>query len=728
MKDNSSTPVIERYGDFKESKFGIASNEDLVYIFDILRNKLYSDKIMAVVREYTTNAMDANIENGFSEKPIVVTAPSSMSPEFSVRDFGKGLSEEEIRSVYCMYGRSTKRNSNDFTGQLGLGSKSGFAYGDSFNITSFKDGVKCVYTAYIDESKLGSIAKVSQTKTEEPSGIEISIPVKSADVSVFQDKISSALSFFKVKPLVNGTKIKEIKEIFSGSFWKIIAGEQVKYYDNRKTCVAVMGNIAYPVDKGLVYPSYRHDYYNPKYPTGYGFLATNSVLYFEIGELSISASREELEYTDVVINAIKKKAELAEKELVNLVSSRVSNCKDIMEARLLSSDITNGLSHELGTLVSKDIKWQTKLVTSFISIDSDKGIRADSFRFNNGNSKLNKIEGISSLTIMREDLESGALWLNDDSKNCIVKMRKMALSSPGKIFYLFKAENVLNEDGSVKFQGLDHLDKWIIPLKYFNKISSFVLEKENNKVKTVNRIERGKSKVYILNEGRVKNYGTQSDNWTEIAVNKSEIEVYVELNRFQPVISGVERFSDSIVKIEKASRAFGVVLPTVYGVKTKDIEDLNLDRSKSIENFCLENLKRSSSFINSYSFLRNQNISQKLEIWSDLHFIRFLHRHIDESKNTCSKNSPFSKLIDITSKLSSRNGDYVREVEDINFLIKIPSDFIDKSTEEKISLYAKEVSEKYPLIKQLNDSITPKEVGEVFSNICAYVNAIDKCS
>ena len=70
MKDNSSTPVIERYGDFKESKFGIASNEDLVYIFDILRNKLYSDKIMAVVREYTTNAMDANIENDIVRMPL----------------------------------------------------------------------------------------------------------------------------------------------------------------------------------------------------------------------------------------------------------------------------------------------------------------------------------------------------------------------------------------------------------------------------------------------------------------------------------------------------------------------------------------------------------------------------------------------------------------------------------------------------------------------------------
>ena len=120
MKDNSTSPTINRVGSFTESKFGIASSEDLVYIFDILRNKLYSDKALAVVREYSTNAADANVENGVGSTPIIITVPNSMSPQFKVRDFGKGLSEDEVRNIYCMYGRSTKRSSNEFTGQLGI--------------------------------------------------------------------------------------------------------------------------------------------------------------------------------------------------------------------------------------------------------------------------------------------------------------------------------------------------------------------------------------------------------------------------------------------------------------------------------------------------------------------------------------------------------------------------------------------------------------------------------
>ena len=142
MISNIAAPVIQRVGTFTESSFGISSSEDLVYIFDILRSKLYSNKIAAVIREYSTNAADANTECGKKEKPVVITAPTRLAPEFKVRDYGFGLTEDQIRNVYCMYGKSTKRDSNEYTGQLGLGSKSGFAYGDSFSIVSYNDGVK----------------------------------------------------------------------------------------------------------------------------------------------------------------------------------------------------------------------------------------------------------------------------------------------------------------------------------------------------------------------------------------------------------------------------------------------------------------------------------------------------------------------------------------------------------------------------------------------------------
>jgi len=116
---------------FKSVSFGI-KQDGLAHIFGVLRNQLYSDKILAVVREYSANAVDANVEAGKEDQAIVITAPNSFDPTFRVRDFGNGLNEEEIRDIYANYGESTKRKSNKFIGQLGLGSKSGFAYGDTF--------------------------------------------------------------------------------------------------------------------------------------------------------------------------------------------------------------------------------------------------------------------------------------------------------------------------------------------------------------------------------------------------------------------------------------------------------------------------------------------------------------------------------------------------------------------------------------------------------------------
>jgi len=80
------------------------SSKNLAHIFSILRNQLYSDKILAVVREYCTNAMDANIDAGVPDCPIQVSIPNAFSPFFKVRDFGKGLSEEQVYNIFGSYG------------------------------------------------------------------------------------------------------------------------------------------------------------------------------------------------------------------------------------------------------------------------------------------------------------------------------------------------------------------------------------------------------------------------------------------------------------------------------------------------------------------------------------------------------------------------------------------------------------------------------------------------
>ena len=143
--------------------FGIKS-DGLAHIFNVLRNQLYSDKILAVMREYSANAVDANVEAGKPLTPITVTLPNRMNLNFKVRDNGFGLSDEDIREVYAFYGESTKRNSNALIGQLGLGSKSAFAYGDNFVINSFIGGKMSSYNAFIDDSQVGQIAKLKGCK------------------------------------------------------------------------------------------------------------------------------------------------------------------------------------------------------------------------------------------------------------------------------------------------------------------------------------------------------------------------------------------------------------------------------------------------------------------------------------------------------------------------------------------------------------------------------------
>ena len=107
-------------------------------LMDMLGNFLYSDKVLAPVRELTTNAIDAHVSAGTTDKPIKFKLPSNLeeTPTFSIRDYGTGMSEERIIKMYRIYGISTKEDDDDQQGAFGIGSKSPFGYGDSFTTVS----------------------------------------------------------------------------------------------------------------------------------------------------------------------------------------------------------------------------------------------------------------------------------------------------------------------------------------------------------------------------------------------------------------------------------------------------------------------------------------------------------------------------------------------------------------------------------------------------------------
>ena len=119
-------------GVMTQGVFGI-SEKDQAHILQILRDRLYTNKILAVLREYGSNAWDEHRDAGIPDRPIKVALPTRLVPALVIRDYGRGLSESDVLNVYVKYGASTKRESDVAVGMLGIGAKSAFAYADSFD-------------------------------------------------------------------------------------------------------------------------------------------------------------------------------------------------------------------------------------------------------------------------------------------------------------------------------------------------------------------------------------------------------------------------------------------------------------------------------------------------------------------------------------------------------------------------------------------------------------------
>lgn len=346
--ETKTTPIF-REGMSNESLFNI-KKENVAHIFSILRNQLYSDKILAVIREYSTNAMDAHVEDGVS-RPFEITLPTPLNPEFIVRDFGKGLSQEDIVEVFASYGESTKRLSNSFTGMLGLGSKSAFAYTNSFVVKSRYNGVEYTYSAFIDESNVGAISLVNQTPTTE-TGLSVHINVKPLDCRLFEDRCRNFFRYSTMMPIFtnNTTILESYKEktpvAMEGSDWKI-------YNPQIHGAILVhMGNVAYNVPYEMM-----NDLFTPEqnfivkgFKSYNGYLQGSWHIFAPIGSVKPSASRESLEFNDQTKKYIGTKIYEICLEIHTRILSEFKNKKSEWEKRIYADSMNKlmlNLPHEM---------------------------------------------------------------------------------------------------------------------------------------------------------------------------------------------------------------------------------------------------------------------------------------------------------------------------------------------------------------------------------------------
>jgi len=341
MKVEENNRFVTTVGNFESVEFAV-QRHNMRHLMSILRDQLYSDKTLAPIREYSCNAYDANVENGKKDVPIKVTLPTTLFPEFKVRDYGKGISYEDMKNIFCSYGESTKRNSNEFIGQLGIGSKSGFAYGDNFLVTSYMDGKKTTYNCVLDKSGVGALLHLTTEDTNEETGLEITIPVKNNDLLNFKLKSLNFFKYWNVYPNIVGISEEELNQnrnttepMLNGDGWEIYPVTQ----GTHSGAFVVMGNISYPLTWDLVY-DYNSRYNNTTFTPFYNFL-TNSrvVLRMDIGSIEMAPSREALQYTEKTINSVRIKVDTIIKSMRNSIQQKIAGAKSIWDARYIYGKI-----------------------------------------------------------------------------------------------------------------------------------------------------------------------------------------------------------------------------------------------------------------------------------------------------------------------------------------------------------------------------------------------------
>lgn len=145
-------------------------------IMDVLA-KLYDNPVEAAIREYVSNAHDANVEAGSTE-PVHLHVPTEDEPYLEVSDTGNGLDYLGIVSVFANFGTSTKRDSNEFIGGFGIGSKSGLAISDKIHVSSVCNGLLNEFVIERKDGILQTRFITENKKTTDHSGTTVAVNVK----------------------------------------------------------------------------------------------------------------------------------------------------------------------------------------------------------------------------------------------------------------------------------------------------------------------------------------------------------------------------------------------------------------------------------------------------------------------------------------------------------------------------------------------------------------------
>lgn len=320
-EDTSKNALARKIQTTYEAKLDKSSTQ---LVMDMLA-KLYSEPHAAVLREYVSNAYDANVEAG-ANKPVDVHLPEVDEPYLSVRDYGNGLDYLSIVSVFANFGTSTKRDSDSLIGGFGIGSKSGLAVSDSVQISSVVNGILNEFV--VERTPNGIITrftKENEETTQDPGTtvtIDYSDKIEDADDEYrYRSEASLATTlcgWSKNEVFVTNLKYEDLNEhrvpdtwYFNGYEYRVPSTERV----NTSLKGFLIGKVFYNIPLRMTMSSAFE--YNE---------TLSLIIPFDIKDIKVTYSREKIDLDDKdTFNRVKDAIETAkyhvEQEYANIADN-----------------------------------------------------------------------------------------------------------------------------------------------------------------------------------------------------------------------------------------------------------------------------------------------------------------------------------------------------------------------------------------------------------------------
>lgn len=295
--DHISHAVI---GGMAPINFSISNSAEF---FHILSSTLYSDQILAVVREVLCNAWDAHIAAGVTDKPIEITIKDN---KLIIKDFGHGISPDNMGELYGTYGGTNKKNDGNQTGGFGLGCKAPFAYTDHFEVQSCHNGIKTIYSINRSCAKvmgIPSIIPIVKMNTED-TGLQVTIVLQSKDINRFTRLIEKIVYQGEMSATLNGNLLEKLgfhpdKENNYLAFLPSVIN------NNSKISIRY-GNVIYPVPNTVDKLEYEQNKIKELLSNLSNSHTYNILFQAPANSISVTPSRESLSMQDNTITTLKE--------------------------------------------------------------------------------------------------------------------------------------------------------------------------------------------------------------------------------------------------------------------------------------------------------------------------------------------------------------------------------------------------------------------------------------